>query len=151
MRISSVLRRVGRGILCVVALAVIGLALSGTRVSAGEIKWTASFDKAFQAAQEKKMPVMIDVYTDWCGWCKKLDKDVYTANGVVELSKKFICLKLNPDKDKAHGELFKVEGYPTIIFTSADQKELHRVVGYRPAQGFQQEMKKALDAFSAQK
>lgn len=120
-------------------------------VSAEEIKWAKSFDEAYKAAAQENKPVMIDIYTDWCGWCKKLDRDVYTAKAVVELSGKFICLKLNPETDQEHGALFKVDGFPTIIFTDAKKKELHRISGYVPPESFVEEMKKALKAFGGDK
>jgi thiol:disulfide interchange protein len=140
-----------RRLVCVLALAAAGLIACGAQASAAEITWASSFDEAFKAAKEKNLPIMIDVYTDWCGWCKKLDKDVYTADNVVQLSQKFVCLKLNPEKDKEHGELFKVEGYPTIVFTDVNRKELHRIDGYLAANEFAAEMRKALDAFSGKK
>ena len=136
---------------CVVALSVVGFLSCGARLSAAEIKWAKSFDEAFEAAKRENKPVMIDVYTDWCGWCKKLDKEVYTADSVVKLSEKFICLKLNPEKDPEHGKLFKSEGYPTIIFTDPGRQELSRIDGFAPADEFAKEMEKALKAFSGGK
>ena len=133
------------------AFALAGVMAWTTQVSAAEITWAKSFDEAFKLAKEQNLPIMIDVYTDWCGWCKRLDKDVYSADNVVPLSKKFICLKLNPEKDKEHGDLFKVEGYPTIIFLDANKKELNRITGYLPPDDFAAEMKKALSAFSGAK
>jgi thiol:disulfide interchange protein len=132
------------------ALATAGL-LFGGPLSAGEVKWAKSFDEAYETAKKENKPVMIDVYTDWCGWCKRLDKDVYTAANVVQLSEKFVCFKLNPDKDPAHGDLFKVEGYPAIIFTDPDRKEVSRISGYVPADEFAKEMEKALKAFPGAK
>ncbi len=127
------------------AALVAGAVLAGA-VSAGEIVWAPSFELGMKKAKAKELPVMVDIYTDWCGWCKKLDKDVYTKPDVVALSKEFVCIKLNPEKDKKNGKLFKVDGYPAIIFTDAKGKELHRIGGYMPAEGFLAEMKKALAA-----
>ncbi len=131
------------GKLCISLLSV-GL-LAGS-LSAGEILWAPTFELGMKKAKAKELPVMVDIYTDWCGWCKKLDTDVYTKADVVALSKQFVCIKLNPEKDKKNGKLFKVEGYPAIIFTDAKGKELHRIGGYLPAEKFLGEMKKALDA-----
>ena len=151
MRTHCVLARRTRCFVNALALALMGVMAWTAQVSAAEITWAKSFDEAFKLAKEQNLPIMIDVYTDWCGWCKKLDKDVYSADNVVTLSKRFICLKLNPENDKEHGDLFKVEGYPTIIFLDANKKELNRITGYLPPDDFAAEMKKVLSAFSGAK
>lgn len=115
----------------------------GTAVCAEDIAWAKSFDEGMKEAGDSNKPAMVDVYTDWCGWCKRLDKDVYTNADVAALAKDFVCIKLNPEKDKANGSKFKVEGFPTIIFTDAKGNEIHRVVGYKPAAAFLGEMKVA--------
>jgi len=151
MKTHCVFARRTRCFLNALTLALVGMMAWTAQVSAAEITWAKSFDEAFKLAKEKNLPIMMDVYTDWCGWCKKLDKDVYSADSVAQLSQKFICLKLNPETDKEHGDLFKVEGYPTIIFLDASRKELNRITGYLPPDDFAAEMKKVLSAFSGAK
>jgi len=41
-----------------------------------ELKWRP-FEVGLAEAQKDRKKLMLDVYTDWCGWCKKLDRDVY--------------------------------------------------------------------------
>jgi len=131
------------GSLC--ASLVAALVLAG-RASGGEVLWASTFELGMKKAKSKDLPVMVDIYTDWCGWCKKLDKDVYSKPEVIALSKEFVCIKLNPEKDRRNGRLFKVDGYPAIIFTDAKGKELHRIGGYLAPEPFLAEMKKALAA-----
>ena len=126
------------------AAAAAVLVLGGT-LSAGEIVWAPSFEAGVRKAKTKDLPMMIDIYTDWCGWCKKLDKDVYTNAQVVALAKQFVSIKLNPEKDKKNGKLFQVDGFPAIIFTDSKGKEIRRIGGYKPAEQFLGEMKKALE------
>lgn len=134
-----------RGLAMALALALQGLA------TAGEIVWAPTFELGMKKAKAKNLPVMVDLYTDWCGWCKRLDQDVYTNREVKALAASdFVSIKLNPEKDKRNGKLFKVTGYPTIIFTDPSGKELHPIVGYLPAERFLGEMKKALDLFKEQ-
>jgi uncharacterized protein YyaL (SSP411 family) len=47
-------------------------------VSAQEVTWL-SWNEAYELSQTDKNPkkLFIDVYTDWCGWCKKMDKDTF--------------------------------------------------------------------------
>ena len=43
-------------------------------VQESKIKWI-SIEEAEKLNKENPKKIMIDVYTDWCGWCKKMDKD----------------------------------------------------------------------------
>ena len=45
-------------------------------------------------------------YTDWCGWCKKLDEDTYTDKSVLKLSTSFVCIKVDADNNKPLGARF---------------------------------------------
>jgi thiol:disulfide interchange protein len=106
-------------------------------------------DALKQAAKEKKI-VMIDFYTDWCGWCKRLDRDTYSSDELGKYADdNVIAIKINADDKGGVGSAFSnklgISGFPTIVFFDADGKELHRVVGYKPAPGFMQEMIKAVD------
>ena len=110
------------------------------------IQWADSFDAALAAAGDKNLPVMIDFYTDWCGWCKKLDADTYVDTQVIAAAKGFVSVKINADLDRETASRYKITGFPTILFVDAAGGEIHRVIGYRPPQDFLREMNQALEA-----
>jgi thioredoxin-related protein len=65
-----------------------------------EVEWH-SFDDGVEAASDQGKHIMVDVYTDWCGWCKKLEKETYSDYAVREvLSESFISVKLKGDSGK---------------------------------------------------
>ncbi|MCX5678951.1 MAG: protein disulfide isomerase family protein [Candidatus Omnitrophica bacterium] len=109
------------------------------------ISWEHDLTDAFEKAKTEKKPVMADFYTDWCHWCKKLDKDVYEDASVNQLAEKFICVKVNCEIDKGAFSKYGLRGYPTIIFFNASGTAEETVVGYRTAQVFADIMKKVLD------
>jgi thioredoxin-related protein len=121
----------------------IGLLVGMLVVSAAwakPVEWATDYEKALADAAKTKKIIMIDLYTDWCGWCKKLDKDVY-ANKTVEdkLGANFIAVKANPEKTKWAAELakkFKVRGFPYIVFLDAKGNKLKDIGGYVPADKF---------------
>lgn len=119
---------------------LVAMMMMASAVLAGEVKWMTNFDEALVRAKKEKKLVMVDVYTDWCGWCKKLDKDVYSKKEVIEkLEKDFIAVKLNPEKSQKNRKIaggFDVNGYPTIIFVGTDGKQVDRIGGYVPAEEF---------------
>ena len=103
------------------------------------IVWMTDINKALALAKKRKMPVMLDLYTDWCGWCKRLDKDVYPDKRVKSLSKKFICIKSNPEKDKVAkewAEYLAVTGFPFIAFLNSQGKPVLTLPGYADASTF---------------
>lgn len=114
---------------------------------AGELSWKQDYDKALIDAKAGKKLVMVDVYTDWCGWCKKLDRDVYTDKHVQELvAKDFIPVKINPEKtayNRRIADKFGVRGYPHILFLDGDGKKLGEISGYVPADEFAKRLERA--------
>ncbi len=127
-----------------VALVVSVLAVTVAIGAAPSIKWGHDFDKAAKDAKKSKTPILVDFYTNWCGWCKKLDKDTYSDKGVVDLSRKFVCVKVDGDKFPQKVKDYKVDGYPTIVFLNSGSKEVRRIVGYEDADKFLEDMQAAL-------
>ncbi len=103
---------------------------------ADEIKWEKDFNTALKKAAAQKKPVMVDMYTDWCGWCKVLDEKTYSDPGVIKQAKDFINVKVDGDKNRDVTTKYKIRGYPTILFLDHTGKETHRVVGFRPPEDF---------------
>jgi thioredoxin-related protein len=108
------------------------------------INWRSNFQDALKSAKAGGKPVMVDFYTDWCGWCKKLDSDTYSNPKVSSLSEKFVCVKINAEKDPSLAEKCNVSGYPTILFLDGNGKVLSRIPGFLPADQFYNEMNKVL-------
>ena len=75
------------------------IAAAGAFAVAAEIDWAPNLDKAQQLAIEKDKLVMVDFYTDWCGWCKELDKTVYTNRDVQQIAEvHFVSVKVDAEK-----------------------------------------------------
>lgn len=131
--------------LCAVALLLVAQTTGGEKP---RLNWFAFNDGMVEAKKSGKT-VMIDVYTHWCGWCKKMDKDTYADPGVIDyLSKKYIAIKLNAEssdklqyREKAYTErefaaAFGVNGYPSIIFLGNDGEPITIYPGYADATRF---------------
>lgn len=123
-----------------------------------EVAWAKNYKEAVEQARKSKKLIMVDFYTDWCGWCKKLDTDTYTDAKVMKLAdESFVSVKLDAEKDgTAQAARYKVTGFPTILFLdpaalpepgkeegSAKEGEVvGKIVGYMPGGPFADEMKK---------
>jgi thioredoxin-related protein len=115
-------------------------------VQAGPVDWEHNFERALQHAQKNKKLVMVDLYTDWCGWCKKLDREVYKDKKVEEtLAKHFVSVKINPEATASGAKLarqFGTRGFPHIVFTDATGKKIDEIIGYVPADAFLKRLEK---------
>lgn len=60
-----------------------------------------SLEKAEEQFSRLKKPILIDLYTDWCGWCRVMDKKTYANNNVAGyLNDKFYPVKVNAESRK---------------------------------------------------
>ena len=113
-----------------------------TKVKQGD--WLENYDEALAAAKSLNRPVFIDFTgSDWCGWCIRLDREVFTQKAFIKYAKKDLVLlkldfpqrkKLSEALQKQNLELakkFGIGGFPTIVIVDAEGKEIART-GYRP-------------------
>jgi thioredoxin-related protein len=119
-----------------------GLAL--LQASAGELQWMTDLPKAQEKAKAEKKLVMLDFTgSDWCGWCIKLHKEVFSQAEFSEYAaKNLVLVEVDfPRSKQQSAELksanqalqskYKIEGYPTIIVLNSDGKKVGEL-GYQP-------------------
>lgn len=135
------------------SLIVLGAALlvgceragSGTVAPALAPGWESNFTTALTRAGAENKLVMVDFYTDWCRWCKKLDETTYSDAKVQEALKRVVPVKLNAEESgREQAERFGVEGYPTIVFLNSGGHEVGRIPGYLSASAFLEEFEQIL-------
>lgn len=92
-------------------------------------------------AKTKNKLIFIDFYTTWCGPCKWMDSNVFADAEVATLfNKKFVNYKVDAeDFDGVNLALkYRVDAYPTLIFTDQNGNVLHRIEGVIPKESFLQ-------------
>ncbi len=104
---------------------------------AEKLKWLTDATKAqAQAKAEKKLVFLDFTGSDWCGWCIKLDKEVFSKPEFAEYARKNLVLvevdfprrkRLSDAQQKANDDLarkYKIEGYPTIIVLNGEGRQV---------------------------
>jgi len=113
-----------------------------------KITWL-TIEEAYALNKEEPRKIFIDVYTDWCGWCKKMDRDTFSDPKVAEyVNENFYAVKLDAEdqgeivfaQDTTTQQMLArsmgVSGYPTIVYMKEDFKTIHVVPGYQKADAF---------------
>lgn len=124
----------------------------------GLVKWY-TFEQALEKNKTEKRTLFIDVYTDWCGWCKVMDKNTFNEPQVAKLlNEKFYPVKFNAEQTEDivfNGTTFKFVPYgnkgshqlamallnnqmsfPTVVFLNAEYTSAFPIPGYRKPEEF---------------
>ncbi len=147
-----------KGTLALIAMAMLSTACADEKaiearsVKAKELQaetgntalWLTDFEAASEKARAEKKFLLVDFSgSDWCGWCMKLDKEVFSrkvfqefaAAHLVPVLLDFPRAKPQPDAVKAQNrklaDHYKVEGFPTVLILKPDGQVVERT-GYRP-------------------
>jgi thiol:disulfide interchange protein len=140
----------------VAAVAFLGAALLGCSRAAGShgaasgasaVAWEKDLAAALgRAGAEGKKVVMVDFYTDWCGWCRKLDETTLADPAVQSTLKRLVAVKLDAERGgRRDAEHYGVEGFPTVLFLDVKGAEVARIPGYLPPGEFLEELNDVLD------
>lgn len=94
--------------------------MNGDKSNYKSLKWFSDhrgYARALKVSREQNVPIFIYAYTDWCGYCKKLKKGMFTDAKVKETLSGYVKVKINPEHSAADQKLFKQwggKGFPTL-------------------------------------
>lgn len=122
----------------------------GQAFSAETIHWRPTVEIAVAEAAEAGKPILVDVYADWCPWCRRIQQEVYTDSTLAAyVNAHFIPVRLNGEIQSdtvrfrgfsiSSAELARalgVDGYPTTAFLDENAEFLTRLPGFSPPDTF---------------
>ncbi|MCB0595154.1 MAG: DUF255 domain-containing protein [Lewinellaceae bacterium] len=123
------------------------------------VKWL-SWEEAMALSQTEKKKILLNVYTDWCGWCKRMDKATFEEPNIARyINDNFYPVKFDAEqrneleyKGKTYkyvkngqrgyhelaAELLKGRlSFPTVVFLDEHANVIQSIVGYKSPQQFE--------------
>ncbi|MEX2336216.1 MAG: DUF255 domain-containing protein [Fulvivirga sp.] len=127
-------------------------------VAESPVNWM-SFEEALEKSKTEKRKIFIDVYTDWCGWCKVMEKNTFSEPEIAKyLNENFYPVKLDGEQKEDitfKGQTFKFVpsgrngyhelaaalmqnklSYPTVVFLDEDFNMIQPLAGYQKPEPF---------------
>jgi len=137
-----------KGLFTVVAIILLSLSTYPSGNENSGLKWY-SFEDGIRKSMETKKKILMDVFTDWCGWCKKMDNSTYSDTKVISyMNEKYIPVKLDAEskekvayqgKNYTEQQLSRtlgVSGYPATVFFDNETNLITVVPGYIESKDF---------------
>ena len=130
----------------------------------GSLDWY-SIEEAGKLKNTESKLYMIDVYTDWCGWCKVMDRETFSNPVVIDyLNKNFIAVKFDAEQKTAiqfNGKTYNWQAlgrnginelalellngqmsYPSIVYLDKDRNPITVTKGFKNPEQFLEELKR---------
>lgn len=105
------------------------------------------WQKTKDAAHESGKYIFMDCYTDWCSWCKVMDKETFADDKVAEvLGSKMVCAKMDMEKGVGVQLAMKygVSAFPSLLVFNSDGRLVYRSMGYEKPEPFLKTIEEAL-------
>lgn len=126
----------------------------------GKINWL-TWEQALQKSKIQKKKLLVDVYTDWCGWCKRMDAATFQQEHIAKyVNEHYYAIKFDAEQKEDivfNGKSYKFVkngkrgyhelaaeitrgrlSYPTIVFLDENQSVIQPVPGYKSPEQFEQ-------------
>lgn len=108
------------------------------------VQWQHDLRAAHKIAVAQNKPMLIVFGADWCGFCKKLEKETLGNQELATyINESFIPVHLDADKDEKILEILGVKGLPCTIVLSPAAEEIARIDGFHQPSGFYQKIAQA--------
>jgi thiol:disulfide interchange protein len=113
------------------------LLLAAPLVAQGPVKWEHDYQSALKRAKAEKKVIFMDLWTEWCGPCLHLQRNIFpTPEAQAALAKVVPFSALVQKRDRTPmpegtklAEQFNLEAFPTMVILDANGKEQRRQVG----------------------
>ena len=99
------------------ALTVVAILTFEVSAWGQEVEWFTDHKAAEKTARETGKPMLFDFWATWCKPCMAMQKTFWPRQDVVEISKQFVCVKVDFDKDRGLASKYGINAIPNVVFT----------------------------------
>ncbi|XDD51076.1 tetratricopeptide repeat protein [Leptospira sp. WS92.C1] len=115
-----------KNLLCSICVLIAVLFHSGLKA---EIQWEKSVKTVFEKAKTNGKPIFIDVYADWCTYCKTLKNEIYPQKEIQQELSKFVTISLDGDTFPNLKRKYGIKGYPSMLFLDQNGSLIDKITG----------------------
>jgi thioredoxin-related protein len=131
------------------------LFMSAVVVYADGVKFTTitTWNEALELAKQANKPIFLDAYTDWCGWCKVMDKETFSDEKVAAfMNANFVNVKMEMETGEGIDVAMKyrISAYPTFKVFAVDGSPTYTVMGYQEPKEWLKTLEMMTDPSKAQ-
>ena len=128
-------------------------------IAQNKIKWH-SWEEALEKSKKSKKKIFVDIYTEWCGWCKKMDKTTFADNDIAKyINENYYAVKFDAEMlapiaikgteykfvksgQKGYHEwaAYLLQGrmsYPSMVFLDEEYKIIQAIPGFQDVPTFE--------------
>ena len=113
--------------------------------------WIKSLAEAQKKSKQTKRLIFVDLFADWCGWCHKMEQEVFPSQTFQTATDNMVLLRLNTE-DGGEGtklsQQFAVTTLPTFLVLTPDNTIAALIRGYAPAGEFVKSMNDAIAKYN---
>ncbi|HVT04589.1 MAG TPA: thioredoxin family protein [Thermoanaerobaculia bacterium] len=119
-------------------LMLVMTAMVAPQLMAGGV-WMASLPQARREAKKNDQLILVDMFAEWCGWCHRMEKEVFTSAKFQSTSRNLVLLRLDTEDGKEGSTMareLEVNQLPTFLLLTSDLTVAGVINGYSPPDEF---------------
>jgi thioredoxin-related protein len=101
--------------------------------------WLKSLPTAQKKAKQQKTLIFVDLFADWCGWCHKMEQEVFPTEAFQKATDDKVLLRLNTEDNgegSALSQKFAITSLPTFLLLTPEGTIAGIIRGYAPSKEF---------------
>lgn len=101
-------------------------------VHADRVNWSHDVESALRSASQSGRLVLMKFTADWCGYCKKMERETFTRPAVAQVvNQRFVPVLVDADKHEELVQHLKIKGLPALLVVSPEMVILSRISGFQ--------------------
>ena len=127
---------------------VFSLFLFGSEEFGAQMKYEPTYQDALEKAKKINKPIALILVTDYCPWCRKLERQTLTKPDVdTQLHKNFVPVILNRD-ESIYPKKFSAPMVPTVVFVDPkNENAIYESIGFKHVKEFKASLNEAISLY----